>query len=807
MNAPHNLAGPPSYPSAPRNGNERAGVWETPRNLVQEVLRLVWRRWRLLAGVFVVVTLAAAVIQLMQPKQYTAHASIMVSPRPQQQVTALDPAPLPTAPDTALVDSEIEFINSRLIAEKVVERFSLVEDPAWNAALRPASPIGAVKNAIKGVLLGGVNSQLAPDEVAEIQRQKTISAVDEAINANRYGLSYAVRINVTARSPRQAADISNAIVEIYRDARDADLTAGARRANLWLSERIAELREDLAKKEAVVEDYRNTTGLFGTEGELLIERKLRDAQRMVSEARVNLTDKEARLAQIEASSEADRPVETIAEALTSDVIRDLRLHIAELRSKQADLEQRYGSRSPLVRDGRAVIAKVQQQIDEEIERIAANVASDVEVARRQLTVLEENLKEISAEMVADNTARVRLRELELEAESAREVYNGLVQRHLQIEGQERYTTANIRLLQDAALPLKPSTPNVPIALALSISLGLGTSILLCLVMEQLNEDTAQFAEQLSQRTGYPVIASVPELDEKSLGDGGTPTSYIVENPISAFAESLRVLLHSIETRRQLKKATVVCLLSALPGDGKTTISLSAARLAAASGKKVLLVDCDHRIRALNRLLSIEPQGGLHEVLSQNWHWRSLIVSDEHSDLDVLPARASSTDDTLIEFDPKVMRRFLDDASKGYDLIFLDAPPVLSVAEARTIASFSDQTYLIARSEKTKIATVQAAISQLLNSSIPIQGLILNSVNMNFPGRLSYGDSLYYRESSHSYYEPRQRKFVDDPDTEHADPAPPPEPKQAVAARTAFDHLQYGKLSNLDYAAERRRSSS
>ena len=807
MNAPYNLASP-SHSSLSPGGKERAGVWDTPRNLIQEAVLLVLRRWRLLAGVFAGVALVAAVVQLIQPKLYTAHASIMVSPRPQQEVTAVDPAPLPTAPDTALVDSEIEFINSRFISEQIVDRFALVDDPAWNSALRPVSPISAGKKAIKSIISGGGNRQLSPEEIAEVQRQKTISAVDDAISANRYGLSYAVRISVTALSPRQAAEISNAVVDIYRETRDADLTAGAKRASLWLAERITVLREDLAKKEADVEDYRNTAGLFGADGELLIERKLRDAQRMVSQARVNLTDKEARLAQIEASSSSDRPVEALSQALTSEVIRDLRIHEAELRSEQADLEQRYGSQSPLVRDGRAVIAKVQQQIDEEIERIAASIEADVGVARRQLTVLEENLKTISAEMVADNAARVRLRELELEAESAREVYNGLVQRRLEIEGQDRYATANIRLLQEAASPLRPSSPNIPIALALSLSLGLGTSVLICLMLEQLNNDTTQFAEQLSEHTGYSVIASIPELDEKALGDSGAPTSYVVEKPASAYAEALRVLLQTIDAERREKRAAIVCLMSALPGDGKTTISLSLARLAAGAGRKVLLVDCDHRIRALNRLFSIEPKGGLHEVLSQQWAWRSLIVQDEKTGLNFLPSRASSEDQTFIEIDPKAMRSLLDDAAKEYDLILLDAPPVLSVAESRTIANFSDQTFLIARSRKTKIAAVQAAITQLNNSSIPVAGLILNSVNINFPGRVSYGDSLYYHESGPSYYGMREKRHHDTPQAEeNGANVNAPIQTEPVLHQTAFDHVRLRKAGSPSTALAGRRSQS
>ena len=755
MNAPHKTTAQTVNVALPLNVSNPAQPLDFSRNIAVEAMRMIWRRWRLMALTFAIVSSVVATMQLSQPERYVANASIMISPRHQSGpgVPGFDDNPAPTAPDSALVDSEIEFINSRVVAAEIVDQFNLMDDPEWNGALQPPSFLGGLKQQVKDVLGGGGGSyELTDAEVQQITREKVIGEAVDAIAASRAGLSYAVRISAKSASPHQAQDIANAVVDVYQANRAAAQSEGAQRANRWLSERVEKLRAELAEKEAAVEAYRNSSGLFGSEGDLLVERKLLDAQRLVLEARANLADKTARYSQIQSASSATDPAEAIPAVLTSDVIRDLRAREAELTSAQADLELRYGSQHPSVRNGRASIANVRNQITLEIDRIEAGVRTEVGVARRQLQVLEQNLEQIRREMSSDNTKLVKLRELEREANSKREVYEGLVQRQLTIEGREQYRNTNVRILQDAALPLKPSVPNVPFSLAMALSLGLGTAIFVALVAGQLDDDTLYFAEQVREKTGYPVVASIPKLTDKALGRKSSPATFVVERPLSAYAEALRVMLTSIQSDTGgVGPAPVVCTTSALPSEGKTTMSLSIARVAAMSGTKVLIIDCDTRRRTFNELFKIKPERGLLEVLSGSADWRDVVIQDKLSAAKLLPLREQTADLPTHAMGSDEFKKLLSEAKQEYELIMLDAPPVLSVAEARTIAANADQVYLVARSGQTKHPALNSAIMQLESKDVGISGIALNCVNVNAPGRLSYGDSLYYKESKEKYY--------------------------------------------------------
>jgi capsular exopolysaccharide synthesis family protein len=180
----------------------------------------------------------------------------------------------------------------------------------------------------------------------------------------------------------------------------------------------------------------------------------------------------------------------------------------------------------------------------------------------------------------------------------------------------------------------------------------------------------------------------------------------------------------------------VAITSALPNEGKTTVSLCLARVSALSGQRVLLIDCDLRRRSVKEVLDIEPDVGLLQVLSGEITWRQAIYLDEASGMCVLPVSGSGFTPKEI-FGAEDMSRLIAELRGSFDLIVLDCAPVLAVAETRVAAAKADAVVIVSRWQKTPMRAVRAALQQLHDAGANIRGVALNGVDRRVPGYYSY----------------------------------------------------------------------
>jgi capsular exopolysaccharide synthesis family protein len=195
---------------------------------------------------------------------------------------------------------------------------------------------------------------------------------------------------------------------------------------------------------------------------------------------------------------------------------------------------------------------------------------------------------------------------------------------------------------------------------------------------------------------------------------------------------------------------VLAITSALPDEGKTTVSLCLARIAALSGKRVVLVDCDLRRQSLAKVLGASPKSGLLEVLTDKVQWQSAVCEDEETTAHFLMGSPSAFT-PLDLFSSQLMAGLIGELRQAYDLVILDCAPVLQVAETRTAAALADISIIVVRADKTPTTAVRTAIRALRNSDAKVHGVTLNFVNPPALGRGAYYNSLYYGSASSKYY--------------------------------------------------------
>jgi capsular exopolysaccharide synthesis family protein len=266
----------------------------------------------------------------------------------------------------------------------------------------------------------------------------------------------------------------------------------------------------------------------------------------------------------------------------------------------------------------------------------------------------------------------------------------------------------------------------------------------------LFDQSVKNADDLEAKVGVPAVTSIPTISKRMMRQMPPaerhPSGYLVGRPMSAFTESLRVLRTVIVYSKLDLSSKVVAVTSALPDEGKTTISMCLARVAAMSGQKVCVVDCDLRKQSINDVIDIETDVGILQVLAGEAPWRSAIVRDPNSEAHVLPIASSGFTPRDV-FGSDAMGNLVSELRAHYDLVILDCAPILAVAETRIVVGRADTTVLVARAGRTAIGAMRAAVMQTESAGGNILGIALNYV---LPRWQSYTDSLYFNESK-SYY--------------------------------------------------------
>jgi exopolysaccharide transport family protein len=704
--------------SLPPEGGGELGTFS-----LKWIFAFLVRRRMLIAVTGAVVFVLALTAFLMQRPQYTATALLMINAGQenvlsQNQMITNNSQVVPTQ----VVDSQLEVLRSTLLAERLVDALGLMNDPEWNGLIEEGKPA----------------PELDAAATAEA-RQQVVDAVNGAISVRRRGLTYAVEVSVQAASAARAAEMANRLVEIFQQYQLESRIEAAARANTWLAQRLEELRADVQTKEAEVERYRAESGLISTQGALLIEQQVTDQQGQLMQARADLAERQARYDQLQALLTQGGSPDTIATVLNSVVITQLRSQEATIARRQADFENRYGEAHPALATVRAEREDIRNQINAEIRRIQAGMRNDVEIAAARVSALQGNLDAVRGQLTGGGEQVVRLRELEREAAAARTVYEAFLQRAHEIDDQGSMRTAPAQLVSAATPPAKPTAPRLSISFVMSFALAMGLGLAAAFLAEALDDGFAS-SEDVERKTGSPALASIPRLRRSELRRSAAstqhPAAYMLERQMSAFAEAFRVLRTTILFAAGQPKTQVVAITSALPGEGKTTVSLCLARVAALSGQRVLLIDGDLRRRSLKEVLDIEPPVGLLQVLSGEANWRQAIYLDEASGMCVLPLSGSGFTPKEI-FGAEDMSRLLADLRGSFDLIVLDCAPVLAVAETRVAAAKADCVVVVSRWQKTPMRAVRAALQQLNDAGANIRGVALNGVDRSVPGYYSY----------------------------------------------------------------------
>ncbi|MFN7129487.1 MAG: GumC family protein [Brevundimonas sp.] len=704
------------------------------------------RRLKLFAAVAAAVFLIVALVTLSETPKYTATANLQINTRTEQVVDSKAVLSGLT-PETSVVDTEVEALKSPELAAAVVDELRLVQDPEFNARLQTPGVIGTVKGWFG----------LAPDRSAptteigrEAERQEVINAVSERLSARRVGLTYSMNLSFTSESPVKSARIANLLADKYLESqlnRKLDATGDA---NSFLGSRLNELRQQMQTADAAVSNYRIANNLLSSEGFTLTEQEISAYNQQLASVRAQEAEQVARLRTARAQLASGSSGDDVGEALTSQVVQNLRAQRAAISARVADMSSRYGPLHPDMVRSQRELADIDAQIQAEIRRIISNLEAQVRVAQERTGSVQSSLSAARGALATNSGASVQLRELEGNAEAARAVYQSFLDRYRQTSAQAGTEQADATLVSRASIPTSQSAPNVMLNLALSLVLGLGAGLAAVVLLEMMEAGVGT-TDDVERKLGLPAVGSIPLVSSiaESADRGVSPIDFAVKRPLSVFAESFRSLRTSINYAAGSQGCKVVVVTSALPGEGKTTTTVGLAQVSAIAGSRVLLMDCDLRRRAVTRAMGLNAEAGLVELIQGKTTLEAIMTRDEASGAYILPlSNVVATQDV---FGAQAMDDLLAKLRGSFDLILMDTAPVLALADTRVLAAKADMTIVLTRWRKTPARATNTAIKMLQQSGAYILGVALTQVDVNAQAKQGYGDAGYYYSEYKKYY--------------------------------------------------------
>ncbi|MBA5237957.1 tyrosine-protein kinase Wzc [Pectobacterium aroidearum] len=365
--------------------------------------------------------------------------------------------------------------------------------------------------------------------------------------------------------------------------------------------------------------------------------------------------------------------------------------------------------------------------------------------------LEEEKEKINKRVGAMPKTQQEIIRLTRDVKAGQEVYMQLLNKQQELSINKASTVGNVRIIDSAVVQLEPVKPEKVFIVLLSIILGGLLSVSFVLIRTILHKGI-ESPEQLAE-LGISVYASVPlsawqqKKDRALLGKGKRSNTRSTEllavgNPADLAIEAIRSLRTSLHFAMMEAKNNVLMISGASPAIGKTFVSANLGAVIAQSGQRVLIVDCDMRKGYAHELMGCQGTDGLSDILSGQITTEKSIRKTAVENMDFIPRGQIPPNPSELLMHSR-FSQFIDWATKNYDIVLLDTPPILAVTDAAVISRHAGTSLLVARFEVNTLKEIEVSIRRFEQNGTEIKGVILNAIVKRAASYYSYGNYDYY----------------------------------------------------------------
>jgi capsular exopolysaccharide synthesis family protein len=689
-----------------------------------EYFRIIRNRLWVIFTIFSLTVLSGwYVTNEVLPKYYTSTAEVQIRSRGVMSVTGLNSTRTDFNFDPTQFQAEFEIMQSPETLKPIIRDLQL--DKTW------------AKRVYKSTL-------------DQLPMQDALSYMSSKLHLDYRRGTDIVTIAFESEVPKECADVANALADSYKTQREVEQDQRNQRGNDQIRDQINQQQKVVDEKRGEVEKMRsdlaakgiNLTGgagdsqgdrleqdLESRQHDLLTAKEEYDARQVLLDRVINLPD--------------DQFLTTL------DGLGKQEGDIAELRSEilkeDTDItnlvNEGLGENNPRIQSMRMENSDRQKQVTQLVAGLRSAMRIDTDMAKSRVALLQKEVDGLT-DAVTKNTTQglVPFREAEEELRKQQSLLDALTIRLKQNIADVGLLESPVRIIARAEIPEYPSKPNRTLNMAVSVLAGLFVGVGVAFLIEYLDTSVKTMADA-ETLLGLPVLTVIPNK--------GGPMPLIQDAGRLPHAEGYRILRAKLDLKVQNGIGPSLTMLSGGPGEGKSTTIYNLAIVCAQAGQSVCLVDCDLRRPTLHELLGVSNERGLSNYLRGEGDATEFIQRTAIPKLQVLAAGNMPMSDIGVLAGDKI-RHMLDDLKMRYDLVLIDAPPVLGISDGSIIAREVDYVILVIqhrRYPREISLRAKRAIEEVHGNCV---GMVLNCV------AVKSDDSYYYYSSYGNYYKKKDR---------------------------------------------------
>ncbi|MFZ0922419.1 MAG: polysaccharide biosynthesis tyrosine autokinase [Candidatus Acidiferrales bacterium] len=716
-------------------------------NLLDHLIVLRKHQWMILTFLLLVVAIVTIASFKMKPV-YVASARVEVDPENSNTLPFQDNSSFEEYVDLDnYIETQTKIIQSQTLAMDTIRTLDLPRYPEFGGD--PKGLVNAGPNQKEPPILGDFLGRLAVSRVPN---------------------SRLIEVQFAAEDPQLAARVVNAHLENYKEHNFKSRYDATMQASDFLSSELEELRIKMEKSDAAEVAYERKNQIW------MVDTTQNTTTQKLSALSNALTAVQTQLAEKEATYELAHSDSggSLAAVESNQAVQDLNKTKLQLDAQYAEALTQFGPNWPKVQVLKAQDDAIAAQLKTAKAEAVRQIDNEYHQIETRESLLERDLNR--QEALADTMAQrlVEYNMLKHDAESNKELYDGLLQKLKEAGISAGLRSSNIRIVDPALVPSTPARPQKARNILLAFLIGLVGGVGLAFLREYL-DNTVKSPDDVQNLTGLPCLAVVPSFagrnGSRSLArisrqaganaNGDSRVELIsLQQPKSLVSEAFRALRTSLLLSQAEHPPQVILVTSALPREGKTTSAANLAITLAQLGDRTLLMDSDLRKPGIRRALNL-PNGhgrdiGLSSYLAGVAPLHDIIVPHPTvPNLDAIPTGPIPPNPADLLSSHR-MAEAIDDLRQHYKFVVIDSPPIMAATDAVILSALTDGVLLVVWSNETPKEAFSRTRDLLAAVKGQLLGVVLNAVDSGAP---DYYYSYRYYPYSYGYGEDEEGEEV------------------------------------------------
>lgn len=662
----------------------------------------------------------AIIITVLTTPVYEATATIQIDQEAKKVLgTEQDNAASAGALDSQrFINTQLQILRSQSVAAMVAQELRLFNNPQF---------LETMGTDVDTSLESGPN-------VRDANRQAVLSVLSENLVVGIESDSRIAEIRFASPDASLAASVSNSFAENFIRNNLKLKFDTSTYARDFLRKQLEQAQQKLELAERALVQFSTNTQIIDASNTASTSSDAPRSLLIASlvEANDNLSQTVARRIEAQKRWEQAQRVSVLSlpEVLSNPAIQQL---YQQRATAQADYEEQLQRRKddfPQVRQARAKVEEIDTQLESLASGIRRSIQNQYLIYADQERAIKARLANLRSETLDEQRRGVQLTILRREAATASQQYETLLRRFNQLTAEAGVQSNNIAIIDRAVVPSDPAWPKIPLNMALALVAGLLASIGYVFAREQLF-DRLRSPEDIVQRLGLPLLGTVPEA-----GADGTEELKDPKTDLSEAFSSIRTSLTLLSSKGLPRTMTFI---STAKGEGKSTACFATATGLGKLGKRVLVLDLDLRLPTQHKLYDVANKRGMSDILAGDLDVDSAVIKTSYANVSLIPSGpiAPSPSELLTG---ERLRGLMQKLLESYDVVLVDSPPVLGLADALLIGSCVEATIYVVRTGTHSTRNVQVALRRLSQAGVFVAGAILTRYDS---GRAGYGYSTNY----------------------------------------------------------------